>query len=212
MKTSLIGLCAAFLSLSLLNAQRALELQLSSDLKPAPKQFGEGSEADQKLVISKVALLLGQHVTFRKDGVAATYFDSPHGKHFVEMKNLRIKMVLAAPLRADGQSKGITKRVQALFTFDNARVLDSKTNRWSGWGPQGHPLFPAAFDVFWKNGHPIIDGGDYLAKFRKGPIVTQRTAIAAPDKPANVPGAPPTQGGFERGTGTGGLPPGMKRK
>ena len=96
----LTGLLACAVTLS---AQDPLEKRLSAKIQPGPKQFGEISEADKKLVIRKVTQVLRKHVTFRGEGVVATYFDGPTGRQHVEWLDLRIKMLV--PVRISESDK-----------------------------------------------------------------------------------------------------------
>lgn len=215
MKTLLACLSASSLTLTLLSAQPQLEARLSAKLKPAPAQFGEVSEADKKVTIQKVATLLGQHVTFRNDGTASSYYDAANGRQHVEWRDLRIKMIVPMRLNPDDEKNNINKRIQVLLEYDASRVLDKATNSWRAWGVTSHPLFPPAINMIWQNGHPKADGGLHLPKFMPGPIASQATdSIQPADKNTNTtpPGVAPTQGTIQRPSGPGGLPPGMQRK
>ena len=209
--------CLAVLALStgLLQAQARLEARMSADIQPTPKQFGEVSKDEQRIVVSKVVALLNKHVTFRDDGVAASVYDASNGRHQVEWKNMRIKMLTPTQAKATDQEQNIGRRIQARLVFDSCRILNPKTNVWTEWSVRGHPLFPPAINVVWVNGHPMAEGGMHLKKFRQGPAATPANAATPTDPESDTgqaSGKAPKGGGFSSGTGTGGLPPGMKRK
>ena len=210
-----MGLMATTLALS---AQTPLEKQLTRDTKPGPKQFGEVSDTDKRLVVNKVAHQLTKLVRFRNDGIAASYFDGANGRQQIEWIDLRIKMLIPLRINEADQKSGISKRIQALLTYDACRQFDAKTHSWGAWGKKAHPLFPAAITIEWKNGHPIPNAGIYAGKFKPGPSVSPGQVTTGPavrpGGPRTLPGTKPsTGGGISRPSGNNnGLPPGMTPK
>jgi len=217
MRRVLIPLIALAASAAPLCAQTPLEARISRNIVPGPKQFGEVPADDQKIVISKVAELMERHVTFRNDGTSAAYFHAPNGRHSIEWRNLRIKMIIPFQLTEEDKANGIHKRYQALLIHDACRLWDKHNNTWQSWGPHGHPLFPAAININWKGRLIEADGGMYLPKFQPGPTITTNEPLLKPDTTASEkPGTAPSTKGLTEDTfkpsgGGSGLPPGMSR-
>ena len=107
MKTLPLCMVTIALSMGLVQAQRQIEVQISKDIKPSPAQFGEVTEDDKRIVISKVAQLLGQHVTFRGNGITSSFSELRGQRQYVEWRNLRIKMLVPTKLTSTDEGQGI---------------------------------------------------------------------------------------------------------